>query len=298
MADDFAKTLKKSVIVELDDKEAADEQVDGDYVVDEKRKTATLTESGIQKAEAYFQRGEPVRRRQHGRLRHHINQAIKARGVMHRDIDYVVKDGEVIIVDEFTGRLMYGRRYNEGLHQAIEAKEGVNVASREQDAGHHHLPELLPHVRQAVRHDRYRFQTEADEFSEIYGLQIVEYPHQQAPWPVRTCPTVVYKTDNGQVPTPSLSRSSSATPRASLCWWAPSAWKRARPLLQYAQGASGIQHNVLNAKQHEREAEIVAQAGKSGRRDHRHQHGRPWYRYHAGRQRSDYMAKAALRKEL
>ena len=127
-ADDFAKTLKKSVIVELDDKVEAEEQVDGDYVVDEKRKTATLTESGVKKAEAFFH-VENLADADNMSLRHYIDGAIKARGVMHRDTDYIVKDGEVIIVDEFTGRLMYGRRFNDGLHQAIEAKEGVTVAA-------------------------------------------------------------------------------------------------------------------------------------------------------------------------
>ena len=127
-ADDFAKTLKKSVIVELDDKVEADEQVDGDYVVDEKHKTCTLTESGVKKAEAWFN-VENLADADNMTLRHYIDGAIKARGVMHRDTDYIVKDGEVIIVDEFTGRLMYGRRFNDGLHQAIEAKEGVTVAA-------------------------------------------------------------------------------------------------------------------------------------------------------------------------
>ena len=127
-ADDFAKTLKKSVIVELDDKVSAEEQVDGDYVVDEKHKSCSLTESGVRKAETWFG-VDNLSDADNMTLRHYIDQAIKAHGVMHRDIDYIVKDGEVIIVDEFTGRLMYGRRYNDGLHQAIEAKEGVNVAS-------------------------------------------------------------------------------------------------------------------------------------------------------------------------
>src|SRR5699024_9457168 len=127
-ADEFAKTLKKSVIVELDDKVAAEEQVDGDYVVDEKHKSCSLTESGVKKAESWFG-VENLADADNMTLRHYIDQAIKAHGVMHRDTDYIVKDGEVIIVDEFTGRLMYGRRYNDGLHQAIEAKEGVNVAA-------------------------------------------------------------------------------------------------------------------------------------------------------------------------
>ncbi|MBQ5754889.1 MAG: DEAD/DEAH box helicase, partial [Oscillospiraceae bacterium] len=128
LADQFAKTLKKSVIVELDTKADQDDQVDGDYVVDEKHKSATLTKRGLAKAEKFFN-VENISDADNMTLLHHINQAIKALGVMQRDIDYVVKDGEVIIVDEFTGRLMIGRRYNEGLHQAIEAKEGVTVAA-------------------------------------------------------------------------------------------------------------------------------------------------------------------------
>ena len=128
-ADHFAKTLRLVKVAELNDKEDNDELYkDADYIVDEKAKTATLTPSGVKKAEAYFGL-ENLTDAANITLQHHINQAIKARGVMQKDIDYVVKDGEVIIVDEFTGRLMYGRRYNEGLHQAIEAKEGVSVAS-------------------------------------------------------------------------------------------------------------------------------------------------------------------------
>ena len=130
------------------------DDVDGDYIVDEKHKTATLTASGTKKAEAFFHI-DNLADAENITLAHHINQAIKARGVMKRDVDYVVKDGEVIIVDEFTGRLMIGRRYNEGLHQAIEAKEGVTVARGKQDFGHHHFPELLPLVPEAFRHDRY-----------------------------------------------------------------------------------------------------------------------------------------------
>ena len=173
-ADDFAKTLKKSVIVELDDKVAAEEQVDGDYVVDEKRKTATLTESGVQKAEAFFH-VENLADADNMSLRHYIDGAIKARGVMHRDIDYIVKEGEVIIVDEFTGRLMYGRRFNDGLHQAIEAKEGVTVAAESKTLAtvtfqnYFRMYDKLAGMTGTAS-------TEADEFSEIYGLNIVSIP--------------------------------------------------------------------------------------------------------------------------
>ncbi len=152
LADNFAAGLKPLVKATVDDKEEEAEDIDADYVVDEKAKTATLTARGIAKAEKAFN-VDNLSDPENSTLLHHINQAIKARGVMRRDIDYVVKDGEVIIVDEFTGRLMYGRRYNEGLHQAIEAKEKGHRGPGIQNAGHHHLPELLPSLRQAFRHD-------------------------------------------------------------------------------------------------------------------------------------------------
>ena len=194
-ADDFAKTLKKSVIVELDDKVAAEEQVDGDYVVDEKRKTATLTESGVQKAEAFFH-VENLADADNMSLRHYIDGAIKARGVMHRDIDYIVKDGEVIIVDEFTGRLMYGRRFNDGLHQAIEAKEGVTVAAESKTLAtvtfqnYFRMYDKLAGMTGTAS-------TEADEFSEIYGLNIVSIPTNK-PRARKDLPDSVYKTVNGK----------------------------------------------------------------------------------------------------
>ena len=156
-ADKFARTLKCFRVAEKDNKEEQDD-VDGDYIVDEKAKTVTLTQSGVEKAEAYFGI-ENLTDADNMQLQHHINQAIRAHGIMQRDVDYVVKDDEVIIVDEFTGRLMLGRRYNEGLHQAIEAKEGVKVERESKTIEiprHHHLPELLPDVQQALGHDRNR----------------------------------------------------------------------------------------------------------------------------------------------
>ena len=173
-ADAFARTLKMSKVVELDEKEDQDAQVDGDYVVDEKHKTATLTESGIKKAEAYFH-VENLADGANMTLAHHINQAIKARGVMKRDIDYVVKDGQVIIVDEFTGRLMFGRRYNEGLHQAIEAKEHVEVANESKTLAtitfqnYFRLYDKLSGMTGTAM-------TEQEEFGTIYELDIVEIP--------------------------------------------------------------------------------------------------------------------------
>ena len=194
-ADDFAKTLKKSVIVELDDKEDTDEQSDGDYIVDEKHKTCTLTESGIRKAEQWF-KVENLSDSSNMTLLHHINQAIKARGVMQRDIDYVVKNGEVIIVDEFTGRLMIGRRYNEGLHQAIEAKEGVTVAAESKTLA------TITFQNYFRMYDKLggmtgTASTEADEFNEIYGLNIVTIPTNK-PKARKDMPDAVYKTMQGK----------------------------------------------------------------------------------------------------
>ena len=258
-ADDFAKTLKKSVIVELDDKVEAEEQVDGDYVVDEKRKTATLTESGVKKAEAFFH-VENLADADNMSLRHYIDGAIKARGVMHRDTDYIVKDGEVIIVDEFTGRLMYGRRFNDGLHQAIEAKEGVTVAAESKTLAtvtfqnYFRMYKKLSGMTGTAK-------TEATEFTEIYGLNIVSVPTNR-PVQRKDYPDAIYKTINGkynaviqqvlechQKGQPVLVGTVSVEKSETL----------AKMLQKYTRD-----FNVLNAKNHEREAEIVAQAGKKG----------------------------------
>ena len=258
-ADDFAKTLKKSVIVELDDKVEAEEQVDGDYVVDEKRKTATLTESGVKKAEAFFH-VENLADADNMSLRHYIDGAIKARGVMHRDTDYIVKDGEVIIVDEFTGRLMYGRRFNDGLHQAIEAKEGVTVAAESKTLAtvtfqnYFRMYKKLSGMTGTAK-------TEATEFTEIYGLNIVTVPTNR-PNIRKDYPDAVYKTVNGKYKAvieqvmechkngqPVLVGTVSVEKSETL----------AKMLQRYTRD-----FNVLNAKNHEREAEIVAQAGKKG----------------------------------
>ena len=291
-ADDFAKTLKKSVIVELDDKVTAEEQVDGDYVVDEKRKTATLTESGVQKAEAYFN-VENLADADNMALRHYIDGAIKARGVMHRDTDYIVKDGEAIIVDEYTGRLMYGRRFNDGLHQAIEAKEGVNVAAESKTLAtitfqnYFRMYDKLAGMTGTAS-------TEADEFSEIYGLQIVSIPTNK-PRARKDLPDSVYKTVNGKY--------NAVIEQVAECH------AKGQPVLvgtvsvEKSEALSkllkkrGIEHNVLNAKQHEREAEIVAQAGKQGAVTiATNMAGRGTDIMLGGN--TSYMAKAALKKEL
>ena len=258
-ADEFAKTLKKSVIVELDDKTEQDDQVDGDYVVDEKHKSATLTQSGIAKAEKYFH-VDNLSDADNMSLLHYINQAIKARGVMKRDIDYVVKDGEVIIVDEFTGRLMLGRRYNDGLHQAIEAKEGVTVAAESKTLAtitfqnYFRMYDKLSGMTGTAS-------TEADEFSEIYGLNIVSVPTNK-PKARIDYPDVVYKTIQAKY--------------NAVCDQVAECHTKGQPVLvgtvsiEKSETLSkmlsrrGIKHNVLNAKQHDKEAQIVAQAGKFG----------------------------------
>ena len=291
-ADDFAKTLKKSVIVELDDKVAAEEQVDGDYVVDEKRKTATLTESGVQKAEAFFH-VENLADADNMSLRHYIDGAIKARGVMHRDIDYIVKEGEVIIVDEFTGRLMYGRRFNDGLHQAIEAKEGVTVAAESKTLAtvtfqnYFRMYDKLSGMTGTAS-------TEADEFSEIYGLNIVSIPTNK-PRARKDLPDSVYKTVNGKY-NAVIEQVAECHAKGQPVLVGTVSVEKSEALSKLLK-KKGIEHNVLNAKQHEREAEIVAQAGKQGAVTiATNMAGRGTDIMLGGN--VSYMAKAALRKEL
>ena len=291
-ADDFAKTLKKSVIVELDDKVAAEEQVDGDYVVDEKRKTATLTESGVQKAEAFFH-VENLADADNMSLRHYIDGAIKARGVMHRDIDYIVKEGEVIIVDEFTGRLMYGRRFNDGLHQAIEAKEGVTVAAESKTLAtvtfqnYFRMYDKLAGMTGTAS-------TEADEFSEIYGLNIVSIPTNK-PRARKDLPDSVYKTVNGKY-NAVIEQVAEGHAKGQPVLVGTVSVEKSEALSKLLK-KKGIEHNVLNAKQHEREAEIVAQAGKQGAVTiATNMAGRGTDIMLGGN--VSYMAKAALRKEL
>ena len=257
--DRFVRTLHKSVVVELEDKVEADDQTDGDYVVDEKHKTCTLTAKGIQKAEEYF-KVENLAAAENMTLAHHIDQAIKAYGVMQKDIDYVVKNGEVIIVDEFTGRLMIGRRYNEGLHQAIEAKEGVKIAAESKTLAtitfqnYFRMYKKLSGMTGTAK-------TEATEFTEIYGLNIVTVPTNR-PNIRKDYPDAVYKTVNGKYKAvieqvmechkngqPVLVGTVSVEKSETL----------AKMLQRYTRD-----FNVLNAKNHEREAEIVAQAGKKG----------------------------------
>ena len=258
-ADDFVSRLKKVVYASIDEKEEENENLDADYVVDEKAKTATLTARGIAKAERAFNL-ENLADIENATLSHHINQALKAHGIMKRDIDYIVKDGEIIIVDEFTGRLMLGRRYSEGLHQAIEAKEHVDVQKENKTLAtitfqnYFRLYGKLSGMTGTAA-------TEAEEFGAIYRLDIVEIPTNK---PVIRIdhPDVVYKND--------LGKNHAIIEQIAECH------EKGQPVLvgtisieksEYISSLlkkRGIPHTVLNAKYHEKEAEIVAQAGKFG----------------------------------
>ena len=259
VVDAFVAKLKGQRVASVDTKEEEDPDLDADYVVDEKARTVTLTARGIAKAEQQFQVAN-LADPENTTLSHHINQAIRARGLMRRDIDYVVKDGEVIIVDEFTGRLMYGRRYSEGLHQAIEAKEGVTVARESKTLAtitfqnYFRLYGKLSGMTGTAM-------TEEEEFGTIYSLDIVEIPTNK---PVQRVdhPDVVYKTEAGKF--------------RAIVNQIEECHKKGQPVLvgtisiEKSEELSamlkkrGIRHNVLNAKFHEKEAEIVAQAGKLG----------------------------------
>ena len=260
LADNFAKGLKATVVAELDDKEDQDEQVDGDYVVDEKKKTATLTASGIAKAEKYFN-VENLADGANMTLQHHINQAIKARGVMKRDVDYVVRDGEVIIVDEFTGRLMLGRRYNEGLHQAIEAKEGVTVARESRTLAtitfqnYFRMYDKLSGMTGTA-------DTEAVEFAQIYGLEVSTIPPNR-PMVRKDMPDLIYRTRREKMQAIIQAiKELHATGQPVLVGTISI---ETSELISQLLKREGVPHSVLNAKHHAQEAEIVAQAGQAGK---------------------------------
>ncbi len=259
VADRFARTLKMYKVKELDDKEEHDDVIDADYIVDEKAKTATLTKAGVKKAEAYFGL-ENLMDMENSTIQHHINQAIKAHGTMHRDINYVVKDNEVMIVDEFTGRIMNGRRYSEGLHQAIEAKEGVEV-KRESKTLATITYQNLFRMYEKLSGMTGTAMTEEQEFREIYGMDVIEIPTNK-PVIRKDLSDVVYKTENGKF--------NAVVEQVKECH------EKGQPVLvgtvsiETSERLSallkrhGIQHQVLNAKYHEKEAEIVAQAGQYG----------------------------------
>ena len=260
-ADDFVRTLREKRIKELDSKqeieEVADENVD--FIVDEKARTATFTKQGIAKAEAYFNL-DNLMDAENLTLQHHLNQALKARGVMKRDVDYVVKEGQILIVDEFTGRIMLGRRYNEGLHQAIEAKEGVNIRSESKTLAtitfqnYFRLYTKLSGMTGTAM-------TEETEFQEIYGLDVIAVPTNK-PLIRNDMPDVLYKTENAKF--------------AAIIDLIKECHEKGQPVLvgtiniekseqlSKVLKRNGIAHNVLNAKYHDKEAEIVAQAGKFG----------------------------------
>ena len=259
MAEMFVSRLKKQVVVQVDNKEEEDVNIDADYVVDEKAKTATLTARGISKAEEFFH-VENLSDPSNSTLSHHINQALKAHGTMKRDVDYVVKDGEVIIVDEFTGRLMFGRRYSNGLHQAIEAKEHVNVNSENKTLAtitfqnYFRLYDKLSGMTGTAM-------TEQEEFGTIYNLDIVEIPTNKPNQRIDHH-DVVYKTEAGKFRAVIQQVKECHAKGQPVLVGTVSIEKN--ELLSKLLAREGIQHNLLNAKNHEKEAEIVAQAGKLG----------------------------------
>ena len=257
-ADSLVARMKKMVFADTDDKEAQDD-LDCDYIVNEKDRVATLTASGIKKAEQFFGI-ENLSDPENNTIAHHVNQALKARGIMRRDIDYVVKDGQVIIVDEFTGRLMYGRRYSEGLHQAIEAKEGVDVANESKTLAtitfqnYFRLYNKLSGMTGTAL-------TEEDEFIQIYNLDVIEIPTNK---PVIRIdhPDVVYKTEAGKFRAV-IAQVKECHEKGQPVLVGTISIEKSEVLSKLLK-REGIAHNVLNAKHHEKEAEIVAQAGKVG----------------------------------
>ena len=259
MAEMFAARLKKYVVAETDAKEEEDPSLDADYIVDEKARTATLTARGIKKAEEFFQvenLGDP----ENATIAHHINQAIKAHGTMRRDVDYVVKDGEVVIVDEFTGRLMFGRRYSEGLHQAIEAKEHVSVQRESKTLATITFQNYF-RLYQKLSGMTGTALTEEEEFATIYKLDIVEIPTNR-PVARVDLDDSVYKTESGKYR--AVIRQVKECHEKGQPVLVGTVSIEKNELLGQLLRREGIHCNLLNAKNHEKEAEIVAQAGKLG----------------------------------
>ncbi len=261
-ADALARTMKCKKFAEIDSKEDNDEYYKEhgiEYIVDEKAKTATLTPLGVKKAEEYFG-VENLTDPDNLTIQHHVNQAIKAYGIMQKDIDYVVKDNEVIIVDEFTGRLMYGRRYNEGLHQAIEAKEGVKIANESKTLAtitfqnYFRLYKKLSGMTGTAM-------TEEEEFREIYKLDVVEIPTNK-PIAREDLPDSIFKTEEGKF-NAVINDIIECHEKGQPVLVGTISIEKSE-LLSKMLKRRGIKHNVLNAKHHEKEAEIVAQAGKKG----------------------------------
>ena len=258
IADRFAVGLKCLRVKEVDAKEEQDD-IEADYIVDEKAKTATLTPHGQKRAEAYF-KVENLSDPENTTLQHYINQAIKARGVMQRDVDYVVRDGQIIIVDEFTGRLMFGRRYNEGLHQAIEAKEGVKVQHESKTLAtitfqnYFRLYGKLSGMTGTAL-------TEEEEFRHTYQLDVIEIPTNK-PVIRKDNPDAVYKNERDKI-NAIISRIEECHAKGQPILVGTISIEKSEELSKILK-AKGIKHTVLNAKHHEREADIVAQAGKYG----------------------------------
>ncbi len=258
-ADRLARQLKPCKVREMDAKEDTDAEYDGDYIIDEKARTAVLTKSGVKKAEQYFGI-DNLNDVENVTIAHHVNQAIKAHGVMHIDVDYVVKDGEVIIVDEFTGRLMFGRRFNEGLHQAIEAKEGVKIAHESRTLAtitfqnYFRLYSKLSGMTGTAM-------TEETEFREIYLLDVIEVPTNK-PLIRKDLPDVVYKTEKGKF-NAVIDKIIECHEKDQPVLVGTISIEKSE-LLSSMLKKRGIKHEVLNAKYHEKEAEIIAQAGKRG----------------------------------
>ena len=259
MAEMFAARLKKFVVVERDDKEEEATDIDADYVVDEKARSVTLTARGVKKAEEFFHL-DNLSDPENSTIAHHINQAIKAHGIMKRDVDYVVKDGEVVIVDEFTGRLMFGRRYSEGLHQAIEAKEHLSVQRESKTLATITFQNYFRLYRKLSGMTGTAL-TEEEEFATIYALDIIEIPTNR---PIARIDNEdsVYKTENGKYRAVIQQVKACHAKGQPVLVGTVSIEKN--ELLGKMLTREGIKHNLLNAKNHEREAEIVAQAGQFG----------------------------------
>jgi len=258
MANSFVGTLRKQVFAKTEDKEVQDDY-DCDYFVDEKSRTVSLTARGIEKAERFFG-VENLADPENATISHHINQAMKARGLMKKDIDYVVKDGQIIIVDEFTGRLMYGRRYNEGLHQAIEAKEGVTVAGESKTLATITFQNFF-RLYNKLSGMTGTALTEEEEFATIYQLDVVEIPTNK-PVIRKDHPDVVYKTEAGKFRA-IIRQVKECHAKGQPVLVGTISIERSEILSKLLK-REGIPHNVLNAKYHEMEAQIVAQAGKLG----------------------------------
>ena len=255
-ADSFVRTLTPLKVIEVDAKESQDD-IQADYIIDEKGKTATITPRGVTKAEKYFN-VQNLTDPKNTTLMHHINQAIKAHGCMHQDVDYVVRDGQIVIVDEFTGRLMFGRRYNEGLHQAIEAKEGVTVLRESKTLAtitfqnFFRLYEKLSGMTGTAL-------TEEDEFREIYKLDVIEIPTNR-PLARKDLPDAVYKTEQGKFRAV-IRKIVECHEKGQPVLVGTISIEKSEELSRLLK-KEGIKHQVLNAKYHEKEAAIVAQAGK------------------------------------